>query len=525
MNAANMRKIIKVSWFLFCLLVILGFDLSPAVSAGSKKAQISYQAPWRVIRLDPRVQQRYVPPPAAFSLKAEQLVTADIQVNYIGSSWTPEVTAAFEFAVSIWESLITSPVTIEVDADFAPLGPTVLGGAGPIAVAMDFDNAPQSSTWYPIATANKLADIDLDPFNADIQASFSSTFSAWDFGTDGSTDGDKISFASVVLHELGHGLGFLGSMQAGSACSGPPGRGCFGIDGFPMIYDRYTENGAGTALLDFPNNSTDLYAQLTSNNLFFDSPGGNFANGGSRVPIYAPATWSPGSSYSHLAESFNGTPHAMMTYSIAFGETVHHPGAVTLCMFKEMGWTVSETCSAGPDTPISGLSAGNDGPTLLGEATQLSASILSGSNVTYAWDFGDQTGGSGAAASHTYGSPGEYTAEVTATNSVSQVTATTVVLVEEAITGLAAANDGPTMVGEATQLSATVTSGSNVIFAWDFGDETIASEAVVSHIYSAPGFYIAEVTATNDVSEQKAETIVEVIGEFQFAFLPLIEKP
>ena len=93
----------------------------------------------------------------------------------------------------------------------------------------------------------------------------------------------------------GHGLGFLGSMRAGGECSGNPSWGCYGISGYPLIYDHFTENGAGTALLSYTNNSTDLGDQLTSGDLYFNSPGGNFANGGNRVPIYAPPTWSQGS--------------------------------------------------------------------------------------------------------------------------------------------------------------------------------------------------------------------------------------
>jgi PKD repeat protein len=409
-------------------------------------------------------------------------------------------------------------VTIVVDADFGPMGANILGGAGPVSFRRNFTNAPQTNTWYPIATANKLAGYDLEPGTADIEATFSSSYSNWDFGTDNTTDPLKISFASVVLHELGHGLGFLGSMRIddGSGiteCRGTSGEGCFGYSGSPMIYDRFTENGAGTALISYTNNSTNLAAQLTSNDLFFDSPGGNFANGDSRVPIYAPATWNPGSSYSHLAESFNPTSHALMTYSISWGETIHHPGSVTLCMFMEMGWTVSETCSSSPDTAISGLSAENDGPTIFGSATQLGADVTSGSNVTYDWDFGDGTSGSGQSVSHQYAAPGPYTAEVTATNSVNQGTATTSVLVQVAIGGLIASNDGPTPLGTSTQLSASVSSGSEVSYIWDFGDSTGGSGASASHTYSVPGVYVAEVIASNLVSQSTVTTEIQVQEE------------
>jgi PKD repeat protein len=458
-----------------------------------------------MVRLDPQVRQRYVPPPAAFlrrSTSSEQATTATIVVNYNGGGWTAEAKAAFEFAADIWETLITSPEPIVVDAQFGPLGPNVLGGAGPTSIRQNFTNAPQTNTWYPVATANKLANKDLELGSADIDATFSSTYPDWHFGTGSSTPANKISFASVVMHELGHGLGFIGSMRVSG------NQGIYGISGSPMIYDRFTENGAGNALLSYPNNSASLRNQLISNNLFFDSPGGNFANGGGRVPIYAPSTWSSGSSYSHLGESYNSTAHGLMTFSISKGETIHNPGSVTLCMFAEMGWTVGQSCGA---TAISGLAASNDGPTVLGNSTQLTATISAGSGVTYEWDFGDESSnGSGAVVSHQYASPGVYSAEVTATNSVNSAQATTTVHVDEAITDLSASNDGPTVLGDLTQLSASISNGSNVTYEWDFGDGNNSSGAVVSHEYESPGIFTAEVTVTNSLGQETATTQVQV---------------
>ena len=389
-----------------------------------------------MIRLDPQVRQRYVAPPAVFSRRLanpEQATSATIVVNYLGTGWTAEAQSAFEFAADIWETLITSSVPIVVDAQFGPLDPGVLGGAGPTQIWRDFANAPQANTWYPVATANKLANTDLNPAGADIRATFSSTYPNWYFGTGSNTPTSKINFTSVVLHEIGHGLGFLGSMRVDNGtgdieCTGIAGLGCYGYSGIPMIYDRYTENGSGTGLLTFPNNSAALTVQLTSNNVFFDSPGANFANGGGRVPLYAPTTWRQGSSYSHLAESYNGTLYALMTFSISKGETIYNPGSVTLCMFEDMGWTIAESCGG---VPISGLAADNDGPTILGSTTQLTITITGGSSVTYEWDFGDGGGDSGAEVSHEYSAPGTYTAVVTATNSISQKAATTMVEVKE----------------------------------------------------------------------------------------------
>jgi len=166
------------------------------------------------------------------------------------------------------------------------------------------------------------------------------------------------------------------------------------------------------------------------------------------------------------------------------------------------------TTSVTVDETIAGLAAANDGPTALGDATSLSASVTAGSSVTYEWDFDDGGTGSGANVSHTYAAVGSYTATVTATNSVSSSTTTTTVTVDETIAGLAAANDGPTALGDATSLSATVTAGSNVTYEWDFDDGSTGSGANVSHTYAAIGSYTATVTATNSVSSSTATTNV-----------------
>jgi hypothetical protein len=234
-------------------------------------------------------------------------------------------------------------VVIEVDATWAPLGGSILGQAGATGTPANFPGAPLPDVKYPIALANALAGIDLNGGTAEIDATFNSTFPDWYFGTDGGTPFSDWDFASVVLHELGHGLGFFGSMYVGlPVCA--VGDGCWGRGGsLPYVYDLFAENGSGQVLwTDFPNNSPALASQLLSDNLFFNGPNANAANGSLPPKLYAPGTWQGGSSYSHLDEAFfNGTPNALMTPVINNGEARHHPGSVTLGMFSDMGWTGS----------------------------------------------------------------------------------------------------------------------------------------------------------------------------------------
>jgi hypothetical protein len=78
------------------------------------------------------------------------------------------------------------------------------------------------------------------------------------------------------------------------------------------------------------------------------------------------------------------------------------------------------------------------------------------------------------------------------------------------ISGLAALDDSPTELGQATTLTATVTAGTSVTYTWDFGDGDTGSGAVVHHTYPTIGVYTAIVTASNPVSALTATTTVTV---------------
>jgi PKD repeat protein len=157
------------------------------------------------------------------------------------------------------------------------------------------------------------------------------------------------------------------------------------------------------------------------------------------------------------------------------------------------------------------LAATDDSPTELGQATTLTATVTAGTDVSYAWDFGDDQTGSGALVTHTYPATGAYTAVVTATNSRGEMTDTTLVtIVDVPIAGLNATDHSPTELGQVTTLTATVTAGSNVSYAWAFGDGQTGDGAVVIHTYPAEGVYTAMVTASNPVSLLTATTTVTI---------------
>jgi RHS repeat-associated protein len=186
------------------------------------------------------------------------------------------------------------------------------------------------------------------------------------------------------------------------------------------------------------------------------------------------------------------------------------------------GWAEADFRTAA-GVPIAGLSAVNDGPTTLGQLTTLTATVTAGTDVSYAWAFGDGEMGSGSVVTHTYPDAGVYTAVVTASNSVSVVTATTAVTITDVpIAGLSAVNDSPTLAGWSTTLTATVTAGSNVTYTWAFGDGSTGSGSAVGHTYPDVGVYTAVVTASNSVSVLTATTTVTVTPRvITYAYDPL----
>lgn len=249
--------------------------------------------------------------------------TATIRVTYHGFS--PAAKASFQRAVDIWATQVSSRVPITVDATYRPLGAGVLGSAGPDLLWRNFPGAPQRDTLYPDALANKLAGKQLSS-RPDIVANFSSSFSNWNFAA-GPAPRGKYDFESVVLHELGHGLGFLGAGRVAG------GQGTVRFSGAPVVYDRFVTNAAGTKLITLPDPSAALRQQITGGALFFRS-------GALKAKLYAPRTFQGGSSYSHLDEATYraGSPNSLMTPQLGAGETIHSEGPLTKGILRAIGW-------------------------------------------------------------------------------------------------------------------------------------------------------------------------------------------
>ncbi|TAD99043.1 MAG: T9SS C-terminal target domain-containing protein [Bacteroidetes bacterium] len=255
-------------------------------------------------------------------------------VEYIG--FTEEAKTAFQKAVDIWESVIVSPVPIRVRAEWKQLRSGVLGQAAPTVSYANVNGFPRRNTFYPVALAEKLARRPINPdTEPDITASFNSIFT-WYFGTDGKTPSSRTDLVTVVLHELGHGLGFIDGLNYTN------GIGSWGEtqDSYTNIFTQNILDLRGNFLIRaYKNNTVELGTQMVSGGLTFFSPL-DFKAEKEFPRLYTPLIYSGGSSISHLDTDYYATnsPSALMRHSVGAGISIHNPGSITLNMFSDMGW-------------------------------------------------------------------------------------------------------------------------------------------------------------------------------------------
>ncbi len=274
-----------------------------------------------------KINKLYVEPPVR--LKSTGSVKSEFEVTYVG--FPEDAKKAFQYAVSIWESLISSPVPVKVLAKWENIDGNVLALSRPSAFYVNFDGAPLSNVYYPVSLAEKLAGKDINSGEPDIVCSFNNNYS-WYFGTDGNTPVSQYDFVSSVLHEITHGLGVSGFLKDDG------GTGFFdNSENLPGVYDYFIFNSQNQQISDkslFNSPSSDLHQQLTSNELKFSHP--EKSNDKTVEWIYAPTKWNEGSSIYHTNNS--GYDNGLMTPFACKGAAIHNPEGATLEILSRMGW-------------------------------------------------------------------------------------------------------------------------------------------------------------------------------------------
>jgi FG-GAP-like repeat/Viral BACON domain len=302
----------------------------------------------------------------------------------LGTTLGAQRLIAFQRAAGIWGALLSSAVTIRVSATFDPLAcnatSAILGSAGPLTAFRDFGGALVGSTWYPSALANALHGTDLDGSN-DINAQFNSALGTtcafprgWYYGLDGNAGGN-IDFVTVLLHELGHGLGFITLVNLTSGAK------ALGLnDAFMLNLENH-----GASPSDYPSmtDAQRVAASTNTGNLHWVGAHVRAASGvlvagkvGDHVRMFAPNPQQPGSSVAHWDTAL--APDQLMEpmYTVPLDPTLE------LALFQDIGWTLLQvsgtpTLQVTPGTSVA--AAGSQGGPFSPSAFQYQLSATSGS--------------------------------------------------------------------------------------------------------------------------------------------------
>jgi hypothetical protein len=155
----------------------------------------------------------------------------------------------FNAVLGTWGTALNSTVNIEVLVQWVPQfcqgGAATLASAGALFAFFDDPGGafPFGDTWYHGALAEALTGSDLSGppaegggdiivfMNSEIDEECLGAGTGYYYGLDGNNPGNQIDVSPVVLHEIGHGLGFSNFTNETT--------GAF-FQGMPNVYDQFT---------------------------------------------------------------------------------------------------------------------------------------------------------------------------------------------------------------------------------------------------------------------------------------------
>jgi PKD repeat protein len=265
-----------------------------------------------------------------------------------------------------------------------------------------------------------------------------------------------------------------------------------------IVYPKYQEVEVGEEAWFTGNSSYDPDGYVIYYSWHFGD--GETANGSTVTHIYS----SPGTYvvWLYIYDNENGTASDSGEVTVLYNDTTNEPPVAEANPYYQ-------EVSVGEDAWLYGGNSYDP----------------DGKIVSYEWDFGDGSSGSGMNISHAYTSPGMYYVVLTVTDDDGATDTDTVIV---NVTGGTTTNEPPVAVADPYYQTVGVGesawfSGSNsydpdgtiVSYEWDFGDGSTGSGMNIYHSYTSPGMYYVVLTVTDDEGATGTDTvIVNVTGSY-----------
>jgi len=182
-----------------------------------------------------------------------------------------------------WAARLESSVDIVILARFNPMDCGILGSTGPGDAFMNFPGAPLPNILFHGAIADSISGVDQDPGHADFFITYNSSWdgvacaSSFYYGLDGNDPTGDEDLFPVVLHEMGHGLGF-------ASFANPSNGGWF--FGAPGIFDYYILDMTTGLHWNDMNNAQRAASATNTRQLAWDGP--NSIEGVEDITFFGP---------------------------------------------------------------------------------------------------------------------------------------------------------------------------------------------------------------------------------------------
>ena len=164
----------------------------------------------------------------------------------------------------------------------------------------------------------------------------------------------NFDFYAALFHEFTHALGFASSLNQAGTDGTSTGAGQGGVDyaGYWSKFDQFMTDCQGTDLINHGTGlASGVYADASvsanGKSMCFSGANALAASGGAAVLLYAPTTYQPGSSGSHLL-SAGASTNAMMKYDRdANIDEARTYNAITVGVMTDLGY--SAVANAAPE--------------------------------------------------------------------------------------------------------------------------------------------------------------------------------